>query len=398
MPTKKNSFRICNASSYCAPPALPLPAKDKSNTQRVAAFVQRARAGSGVFGMTEIAATACGQWIFGETGATGMNGPNGSTGPTGSTGSKGPSNGMTGPTGLTGPMGDSFGLTGPDAEPRVPGMTGPRGGIGLTGYTGPLGFTGNTGPVPIGSMDLVSQQTALGLKTFTGISSPELNLNKNLLYIQTQGGSTPNTINFGSPQTTTSLLGNAFATTRTATSNNFSVATTNFSNQAVLLSTGATGPIFTSSIQSASGISIQYSNSLVINNAITFLPTSEIQFGTNPSTAEFSLQSNGPGNSSTFKPMTVVDYQVIPMGTLILNLNDFVVSYSEIILFKFKQNANCSISLMMDPIQILPVRAATYDPFFSTSINTRCPGCLGVMLLDVNNKIKEYEGRNNNTN
>jgi len=28
---------------------------------------------------------------------------------------------------------------------------------------------------------------------------------------------------------------------------------------------------------------------------------------------------------------------------------------------------------------------------FSTSINTRCPGCLGVMLLDVNNKIKEYE-------
>ena len=32
-----------------------------------------------------------------------------------------------------------------------------------------------------------------------------------------------------------------------------------------------------------------------------------------------------------------------------------------------------------------------YESLFSTSINTRCPGCLGVMLLDVNNKIKEYE-------
>ena len=35
-----------------------------------------------------------------------------------------------------------------------------------------------------------------------------------------------------------------------------------------------------------------------------------------------------------------------------------------------------------------------YEALFSTSINTRCPGCLGVMLLDVHNKIKEYESRN----
>ena len=32
-----------------------------------------------------------------------------------------------------------------------------------------------------------------------------------------------------------------------------------------------------------------------------------------------------------------------------------------------------------------------YESMFSTTINGRCPGCLGAMLLDVNNKIKEYE-------
>jgi hypothetical protein len=32
-----------------------------------------------------------------------------------------------------------------------------------------------------------------------------------------------------------------------------------------------------------------------------------------------------------------------------------------------------------------------YEAMFSTTINGRCPGCFGAMLLDVNNKIKEYE-------
>ena len=32
-----------------------------------------------------------------------------------------------------------------------------------------------------------------------------------------------------------------------------------------------------------------------------------------------------------------------------------------------------------------------YESMFSTTINGRCPGCFGAMLLDVNNKIKEYE-------
>lgn len=34
-----------------------------------------------------------------------------------------------------------------------------------------------------------------------------------------------------------------------------------------------------------------------------------------------------------------------------------------------------------------------YEREFSTTVNTRCPGCFGAMLLDVNNKIKEYESR-----
>lgn len=32
-----------------------------------------------------------------------------------------------------------------------------------------------------------------------------------------------------------------------------------------------------------------------------------------------------------------------------------------------------------------------YETMFSTTVSTRCPGCFGAMLLDVNNKIKEYE-------
>lgn len=32
-----------------------------------------------------------------------------------------------------------------------------------------------------------------------------------------------------------------------------------------------------------------------------------------------------------------------------------------------------------------------YEALFLTTINGRCPGCFGAMLLDVNNKIKEYE-------
>jgi hypothetical protein len=34
-----------------------------------------------------------------------------------------------------------------------------------------------------------------------------------------------------------------------------------------------------------------------------------------------------------------------------------------------------------------------YESMFATTINGKCPGCFGAMLLDVNNKIKEYERR-----
>jgi len=386
MPPNKKSFKVCNASNYCAPPAIPLVPKDKSNTQRVAEFVQRARAGSGQVNPTAIAGTACGQLVIGEPGATGVTGPMGATGPTGTRGARGVSNGKTGPTGPTGPIGDPAGKTGPTAAPRVAGSTGPTGMIGFTGLLGPTGWTGQTGPVPANSLDLSTAQTVTAVKSFTGISTPQLNSNQNLLTIQTGVGTTPNTIDFGSAQTTTSLLGKVFTATPSLSSNDFTVATTNFSNQAVLTSTsGATGPIYSSSIQSASSIGFQYT-SLTINNAVTFLPSGAMQFGANPSTAELSLQSNGSGNRSKFNPTTVTEFVVIPSGKLVL---DFLIpEYKDIKIFRFKQNASCYISFSISAFQVNMVRAPTFDPNVSTFSSiimgfSRSDGQFGTLLLNL---------------
>lgn len=32
-----------------------------------------------------------------------------------------------------------------------------------------------------------------------------------------------------------------------------------------------------------------------------------------------------------------------------------------------------------------------YEQQFSTTVNTRCPGCFGAMLIDVGSRILEYE-------
>ena len=386
MPPNKKSFKVCNASNYCAPPAIPLIPKDKSNTQRVAEFVQRARVGSGQINSTAIAGTACGQLVIGEPGATGVTGPRSATGPTGTRGAQGFSNGKTGPTGVTGPIGDPAGKTGPTAAPRVAGSTGPTGTIGFTGLGGPTGWTGQTGPVPANSLDLSTAQTVTAVKSFTGMSTPQLNSNQNLLSIQTDVGSTPNTIVFGSAQTTTSLFGNVFAATPSLSSNDFTVATTNFSNQAVLTSTsGATGPIYSSSVQSASSIGFQYT-SLTINNAVTFLPSGAMQFGANPSTAELALQSNGSGNRSKFNPTTVTEFVIIPSGKLVL---DFLTPESKgINLFRFKQNASCYVSFSISAFQVNMVRAPTFDPNEDTYSSIvivfgRSDGQFGTTLLNM---------------
>jgi hypothetical protein len=129
------------------------------------------------------------QGLPGAVGATGPAGPQGlpgAAGPTGNDGAVGPQ-GATGPAGLPGQAG-AAGVAGP-AGPRglpgstgaagaqgQPGVAGPVGSDGAIGAAGPRGLQGPTGPAGTNGIsassanfvDLTTDQTILGVKTFSG--------------------------------------------------------------------------------------------------------------------------------------------------------------------------------------------------------------------------------------
>jgi hypothetical protein len=124
---------------------------------------------AGADGATGPAGTNGADGATGPAGADGANGADGATGPAGADGAIGATGpaGTNGADGATGPAGanGADGATGPAGADGAIGATGPAGANGADGATGPAGPQGPAGP---NGVDLTTNQTVAGNKTFTG--------------------------------------------------------------------------------------------------------------------------------------------------------------------------------------------------------------------------------------
>ena len=357
-------YRVCPGSTVASQCPVQTPPAQNTNTQ-ISQVVQRGRFAGFIPGSNAQTGLLSTQWLIGATGPTGCTGAATLTGPTGPTGERGDPNGFTGPRGQTGPQGLPGGLTGPTGFSNVTGPTGPTGFRGFTGFTGPTGPSGPTGPASTDFVNLTTVQTSInGLKTFlSGVNTPSLNPNATSLWIQPQSGSASNTISVGSTGSTTTFYGILARTENPpSNSNNTTVATTSFVNNAILAKVGSTGPVYTNSIASATTMTIT-APTVSLGTAFTISSNGEIKLNNLSGNTGDIFTANGTGNAPYWKTPSTTTQFVLRRSTI--RYFPFIKNF----LCSFPNKTNCAIrcSLIFPMMDSVSANGSLYATWGITS-------------------------------